>query len=103
MPYGFNPFSTLVEPVDFDEVATHEAAADPHIQYQKEAEKDAATGYAGLDASSRTTKGIDSTDDLIIDLATKGCVLKSADNHYWRITIQNDGTLITSDLGLVKP
>lgn len=32
------------------EVATHEAAADPHPQYQKESEKGAANGYASLDA-----------------------------------------------------
>lgn len=31
-------------------VAAHEAAADPHAGYQKESEKGAANGYAGLDA-----------------------------------------------------
>lgn len=34
-------------------VATHAAAADPHTGYQKESEKDAANGYAGLDANVR--------------------------------------------------
>ena len=34
-------------------VATHEAAADPHTGYQKESEKDAANGYAGLSASTK--------------------------------------------------
>lgn len=31
-------------------VATHEGAADPHTGYQRESEKDAANGYAGVDA-----------------------------------------------------
>ena len=33
-------------------VATHEGAADPHTGYQKESEKNAANGYAGLDAAT---------------------------------------------------
>jgi len=32
-------------------VTTHEGEEDPHAQYQKESEKDAANGYAGLDAN----------------------------------------------------
>ena len=36
-------------------VATHAAAADPHTGYQLESEKNAASGYAGLDASSKLT------------------------------------------------
>lgn len=31
----------------------HIAAADPHVQYQKESEKNAISGYAGLDASTK--------------------------------------------------
>jgi len=40
-------------------------------------------------------------DDVIIDLATKGLVLKDtqATPHYWRVTISNVGALVTSDLG----
>lgn len=34
-------------------VASHVAAGDPHTQYQRESEKDAASGYAGLNASSK--------------------------------------------------
>jgi hypothetical protein len=80
-------------------------ADDDHPQYQKELEKDAASGYAGLNASSRGTKGIDTTDDIIIDLATKGLVLKDTQGtpHYWRLTINNTGTLVISDLGTSKP
>ena len=33
--------------------SNHVAAADPHTQYQKESEKDAVSGYCGLDASAR--------------------------------------------------
>jgi len=67
--------------------------------------KDAASGYAGLNASSRTTKGVDTTDDLIVDLATKGLVLKDtqATPHYWRVTISTLGVLTTTDLGTTKP
>ena len=39
-------------------ITNHEAAADPHTGYQKESEKDAASGYAGLDANSRVTKEV---------------------------------------------
>jgi predicted phage tail protein len=78
---------------------------DDHTQYQKESEKDAVSGYAGLNASSRTTKGVDTTDDLIIDLAAKGLVLKDTQGtpHYWRVTIDDIGSLVTTDLGTVKP
>lgn len=34
-------------------IAIHEAAADPHPQYQKESEKGAASGYASLDGSTK--------------------------------------------------
>jgi hypothetical protein len=87
-------------------VTDHEAAADPHVGYQKEVERNAASGYAGLNADSRMTKGIDATDDLIVNATTRGLVLR--DNagppaHYWRITIDNTGTLISTDLGTTKP
>ena len=67
--------------------------------------KDAASGYAGLNASSRITKGVDTTDDVIIDLATKGLVLKDTQGtpHYWRITIDNVGALVITDVGTTKP
>lgn len=80
-------------------------ADDDHTQYQKESEKDAVSGYAGLNASSRITKGVDTTDDLIIDLATKGLVLvdTQATAHYWRITVNNAGALVITDVGTVKP
>jgi len=87
------------------ELAAHEAAADPHTGYQRESEKNAASGYAGLNSSSRTTKGVDTTDDVIVDSATKGLVLKDTQGtpHYWRVTVNNSGALVTTDLGTTKP
>jgi len=80
-------------------------ADDDHPQYQKESEKDAASGYAGLSAASRITKGVDTTDDVIIDLATKGLVLKDVADppHYWRVSVNVLGALVTADLGHTKP
>lgn len=73
--------------------------------YEALANKNVASGYAGLNASSRTTKGVDTTDDLIVDVATKGLVLKDtqATPHYWRATVSTTGVLTTADLGTVKP
>jgi hypothetical protein len=58
-----------------------------------------------LSAASRTTKGVDTTDDLVVDLATKGLVLKDtqATPHYWRFTVSILGVLVITDLGTVKP
>lgn len=72
---------------------------------QNTSQKNAANGYAGLNASSRTTKGVDTTDDVIIDLATKGLVLKDTAGtpHYWRVTVNTSGVLVVTDLGTTKP
>lgn len=70
---------------------------------QSTIQKDAANGYAGLNASSRTTKGVDTTDDVIVDDTTNGLVLKSPDGHYWRATISNAGVVTWTDLGTTKP
>ncbi len=96
---------TISGDVTIPEIPAHVAAADPHPQYQKEAEKDSANGYAGLNAVSRTVKGVDTTDDLIVDLATKGLVLKDTAGtpHYWRVSVSVLGVLTTADLGTVKP
>lgn len=65
--------------------------------------KDAISGYAGLNASSRTTKGVDTPDDLIITNSGKGLVLISPNGHYWRATISNTGVITWTDLGTTKP
>lgn len=69
------------------------------------ANKNAVSGYAGLNSVSRTIKGVDATDDLIVDSATKGLVLKDTQGtpHYWRITISNVGAIVITDLGTTKP
>ena len=65
--------------------------------------KDAASGYAGLNASSRIIKGVDTADDIITDSTAKGPVMKSPDGHYWRATISNLGVVTWTDLGTTKP
>lgn len=62
------------------------------------------TDYNALQGA-RVTKGIDTQDDVIIDLATKGLVLKDTQGtpHYWRVTISTLGVLTTTDLGTTKP
>lgn len=85
------------------QIDTHLAAVAPHSGHEATTAKDAANGYAGLSAVSRTTKGVDTTDDLIVDLATKGLVLKNdADGHYYRLTIVS-GVASWADLGASKP
>ena len=72
---------------------------------QNTSQKDNANGYAGLNASSRTTKGVDTTDDVIVDDATNGLVLKDTRGtpHYWRVTVSTLGILTVTDLGTTKP
>jgi hypothetical protein len=70
---------------------------------QSTSAKNNANGYAGLNSSSRVTKGVDTTDDLIVDTISKGLVLKSPNNHYWRASISNAGVVTWTDLGLTKP
>lgn len=55
--------------------------------------------------AARSSRGIDTTDDLIIDDATQGLVLKDTQGtpHYWRVTVDNTGVLVISDLGTTKP
>lgn len=48
--------------------AAHVAAADPHVQYQRETEKDANNGYLGADANARLTStrlSMSATDKLL--------------------------------------
>lgn len=54
---------------------------------------------------ARILKGTKATDDLIVDLATKGLVLKDtqATPHYWRVTVSVLGVLTTTDLGTTAP
>lgn len=49
--------------------------------------------------------GLDTDGDVIIDVATKGVVFKDTQGtpHYWRLTVDNTGALVTDDLGTTKP
>jgi hypothetical protein len=53
--------------------------------------------------ATRATRGVDTTDYLVVDDSAKGVVLKSPDGHYWLVTVDNTGALNTSDLGTSKP
>lgn len=87
------------------QIDTHLAAAGPHSGHELTSAKNAASGYAGLSAASRITKGADTTDDLIIDNAAKGTVYKDTRSppHYWRVTVDNTGARVATDLGTTKP
>lgn len=43
------------------------------------------------------------TSDVVIDLSTHGVVLKDSNAHYWRLTVNTSGVLVTTDLGTGKP
>jgi len=55
--------------------------------------------------ATRSTRGVDTLDDIVVDDATQGLVLKDTQGtpHYWRITVDNTGTLVITDLGTTKP
>jgi hypothetical protein len=54
-------------------------------------------------SAGRFMGGIDTTDYIIVDDATKGVVLKSPNGHYWVATISNAGVVTWTDLGTTKP
>ena len=41
--------------------------------------------------------------DVAVSDATKGLILKDADGHYWRITVDVNGALESTDLGTSLP
>ena len=53
--------------------------------------------------ATRSTRGVDTTDDVIVDDSVNGLVLKSPDGHYWRLQVSNTGVVSTTDLGTTKP
>jgi hypothetical protein len=64
--------------------------------------KNAANGYAGLSSVSRTTKGVDTTDHVVIDSSASGVVLKDSSGVYWKLSIVS-GALTVTSLGTTKP
>lgn len=85
------------------QIDTHVGAAAPHSGHELTSAKDDASGYAGLNAASRTTKGVDTADDVIVDSAANGPVLKDIDGHYWRLGVTTLGAATLTDLGTSKP
>lgn len=49
------------------------------------------------------TAGVDSSSDVIVDLATKGLVLKDTAGVYWRVTVTTLGALTITNIGSTKP
>lgn len=45
------------------------------------------------------------TTDLVIDDASLGLVMKDTQDpaHYWRLTVNTSGVLVTTDLGTTRP
>lgn len=54
-------------------------------------------------SKSRLSPGTDTADDVIVDSAAKGAVHKDSAGHYWRVTVDTNGSLVTTDLGKIKP
>lgn len=66
-------------------------------------QKDTANGYAGLNANSRVTKGVKTTDYIIIDSTISGLTMKSLNGHYWVATMSNAGVVTWTDVGTTSP
>jgi len=49
------------------------------------------------------TAGVDSSSDVIVDLYTKGLVLKDSAGVYWRVTVTTSGALTVTNIGTTKP
>ena len=63
------------------------------------------TGSAWIHIAAECFTDIDTTGDVVINNSAKGVVLKDTQGtpHYWRVTVNNVGGLVTTDLGTVKP
>lgn len=68
--------------------AAHVAAGDPHTQYQKKSEKDAAGGYAGLDGSTLVNPAV-------LSLTTLGDLFYRGASALTRIAIGSTGQALT--------
>ena len=60
------------------------------------------TGGSG-GTGNRWGSGVDTTDDVIIDNADAGLVLKDSAGVYWRFQVSTSGALVTTNLGTTKP
>lgn len=69
----------------------------------REASRAIITQLSAVFVDTRLALGIDTTDDLIVTVTTKGLVLRSPNGKYWRATISDAGVVTWADLGLTKP
>ena len=53
--------------------------------------------------NARSSRGVDTTDYIIVDSTTKGFTMKSPNGHYWVATISNAGVVTWTDVGTTKP
>ncbi|MHB1176068.1 MAG: hypothetical protein ACYCZJ_13195 [Sulfuriferula sp.] len=58
---------------------------------------------ANFNGTNRLIRGVDTTDDAIIDSATTGLVLKDTAGVYWRVSVSTTGVLTTTNIGSIKP
>ena len=58
---------------------------------------------AAFDGANRMNRGVDTNQDVIVTDTLKGVVLRSPDGDYWRISIDNAGTISGTNLGTTKP
>lgn len=67
--------------------------------------KDAGGGLTAGDFHWDGTQNISNESDIAIDDDTKGIILKdnAGTPHYWRVTVNTSGTLVTTDLGTSLP
>lgn len=63
----------------------------------------AANGVAALNAGSRTTAGVTTTDYIVANSTTKGFTMLSPNGHYWVATISNTGVVTWTDFGTTSP
>ena len=61
------------------------------------------SSISAKDNGDLDVNGLDSSSDVIVDDSTKGIVLKSPNGHYWRLTVDDTGTLEAEDIGTDKP
>jgi hypothetical protein len=53
--------------------------------------------------NARSSRGVDTTDYIIVDSTTNGFTMKSPNGHYWVATISNAGVVTWTDIGTTKP
>lgn len=85
----------------------HVTLPDASGTLESQVNKNAVSGYAGLNASSRITKGANvASDYVVISTASYAFVMRddaATTTHYWGLFVASAGTLSTVDLGTSIP